>query len=659
MQAAPADEQFRLLADSIPQLAWMADAAGAIFWYSRRWYEYTGSTPEQMEGWGWQSVHHPEVLPGVLERWRDSLARGEPFEMEFPLRRKDGQYRWFLTQVSPVRDASGQVVRWFGTNTDIHAWREMREEAARGEERLRFALAAARMGTYAWTAGSDRLEWSAELCRLHGLEPREFRGTYEHARELTHPDDYQRVNEVIARSTREGGDFEVEYRVILPRDGSVRWLYAYGHTSLGPSGAARLLGAVMDITDRKRVDEALRASVEIGQTLNQVGQAIAGQLDLDQLVQTVTDAATRLTRAQFGAFFYNVINEKGESYTLYTISGVPREAFARFPMPRNTAVFQPTFDGTGIVRSDDITRDPRYGKSAPHHGMPAGHLPVVSYLAVPVISRSGEVLGGLFFGHAQPGVFTEREEELVKGLAGQTAVAIDNARLYQRSQEAVKLRDEFLSIASHELKTPLTPLRLQMQTLEKHAAEGTLASLPPERLQRVAEVSLRQVSRLTRLIEDLLDVARINAGKLKLNHGAGELVALVKEAVDRYAPGAPVTVHAPPLLHCKCDALRIEQVFVNLLTNALKYAPGQPVEVFLREEGGEAILEVKDLGPGIAHEDQDRIFGRYERLGSSQSVGGLGLGLFIARQIVEAHGGSLSVKSEPGHGSVFTVRLPV
>src|SRR6202012_2529093 len=131
--------------------------------------------------------------------------------------------------------------------------------------------------------------------------------------------------------------------------------------------------------------------------------------------------------AEFGAFFYNVINPSGESYMLYTLSGAPIEAFSKFPMPRNTEVFAPTFSGASIVRSDDITKDPRYGKNEPRRGMPEGHLPVRSYLAVPVVSRTGEVLGGLFFGHAEVGRFTEDAEELVRGVAGQAAVAIDNA----------------------------------------------------------------------------------------------------------------------------------------------------------------------------------------------------------------------------------------
>lgn len=161
----------------------------------------------------------------------------------------------------------------------------------------------------------------------------------------------------------------------------------------------------------------------------QTGLLLTKTLDLETIVQSATDAGLALSGAQFGAFFYNVVNSSGESYVLYTLSGVDREKFAKFPMPRNTAIFAPTFEGTGIIRSGDITRDPAYGKNAPHHGMPAGHLPVRSYLAVPVKNHAGEVLGGLFYGHERPDVFEQSSESLVATVAAQAAVAMDNVRL--------------------------------------------------------------------------------------------------------------------------------------------------------------------------------------------------------------------------------------
>jgi len=192
--------------------------------------------------------------------------------------------------------------------------------------------------------------------------------------------------------------------------------------------------------NRRETARLLEEERQVLELLNEVGNTVAAELDLERAVQVVTDAATRLSGAAFGAFFYNVIDDKGESYTLYTLSGAPREAFSKFPMPRNTKVFAPTVNGEGIVRSPDIRKDPRFGKNAPHYGMPKGHLPVVSYLAVPVVSRTGEVHGGLFFGHRDPGVFDKRAERNALAVAAQAAVAIDNANLFGRAREEIGQR---------------------------------------------------------------------------------------------------------------------------------------------------------------------------------------------------------------------------
>jgi GAF domain-containing protein/anti-sigma regulatory factor (Ser/Thr protein kinase) len=186
---------------------------------------------------------------------------------------------------------------------------------------------------------------------------------------------------------------------------------------------------------RRAVEERLRKEARIVENLNDVGRMLVADLDLTAVVQRVIDAATERTSAQFGAFFYNVADEKGESYLLHALAGAPAESFANFPMPRNTQIFAPTFSGQGIVRVDDVTQDPRYGQNPPYNGMPAGHLPVRSYLAVPVVSRSG-VIGGLFFAHEEPGRFTDADERIVIGVAAHAAVAIENAKLYEAERRA-------------------------------------------------------------------------------------------------------------------------------------------------------------------------------------------------------------------------------
>jgi PAS domain S-box-containing protein len=174
----------------------------------------------------------------------------------------------------------------------------------------------------------------------------------------------------------------------------------------------------------------------LAETVLRVAQAVAAHDDLHEIVQVVTDETTAITGAQFGAFFYNVVDRDGESYSLYTISGVPRERFERFPMPRNTDIFRPTFEGTGTMRIDDVTADPRYGHNPPYHGMPEGHLPVRSYLAVSVFSRAADVVGGLFFGHEQPGVFTPAHERVAEVIAAHAGVAVEKAQLLAAERAA-------------------------------------------------------------------------------------------------------------------------------------------------------------------------------------------------------------------------------
>jgi two-component sensor histidine kinase/PAS domain-containing protein len=194
-------------------------------------------------------------------------------------------------------------------------------------------------------------------------------------------------------------------------------------TDIREDGEADLRARLVD------AETALADEIRKSQTLARVSEAVASSIDIDACIQVVIDGAREISGAAFGAFFYNVVDPSGEAYTLYRLSGASPEAFANFPMPRKTEVFAPTFEGTGVVRSDDITRDPRYGRNAPRRGMPEGHLPVRSYLAIPVATRRGLVLGGLFFGHPEPGKFSARDETLLVGLGAQVAATIETIKL--------------------------------------------------------------------------------------------------------------------------------------------------------------------------------------------------------------------------------------
>lgn len=253
------EERFHTMANSIPQLAWMAHADGFIFWYNRRWYEYTGTTPEQMEGWGWQSVHDPEVLNEVLIRWQEAIATGQSFDMEFPLRGADGQFRTFLTRVQPLKDAQGRVVRWFGTNTDVDELKSL-EEALRGTQaRLNSALRAGSIGTWSWDVKSDQVVGDVFVARTFSLDEEAVAEglPVEAYLAAISQEDRPAVEATLERARQTNGFYDMEFRVQLI-DGELRWLQARGQAKCDERGSAlRFDGAIMDITERKLAEVAL------------------------------------------------------------------------------------------------------------------------------------------------------------------------------------------------------------------------------------------------------------------------------------------------------------------------------------------------------------------------------------------------------------------
>jgi diguanylate cyclase (GGDEF)-like protein/PAS domain S-box-containing protein len=253
------ENQFRTMANTIPQLAWMAHADGFIFWYNRRWHEYTGTTPEQMEGWGWQSVHDPDLLPKIMAQWQEALSTRQPFEMEFPLRGADGQFRVFLTRGQPLKDAQGDVVQWFGTNTDVDELKRMEASLRDAQTRLNSALAAGAIGTWTWDIVNDRLiadEFTARMFLIeadaaaNGLPAEVYL-------QAIHEEDRPGVAEALERAIQNCGQYDIEYRV-RQKEGVFRWLQARGRVECDGAGTAlNFYGAVMDITGRKHADERL------------------------------------------------------------------------------------------------------------------------------------------------------------------------------------------------------------------------------------------------------------------------------------------------------------------------------------------------------------------------------------------------------------------
>jgi PAS domain S-box-containing protein len=277
----------------------------------------------------------------------------------------------------------------------------------------------------------------------------------------------------------------------------------------------------------------------------------------------------------------------------------------------------------------------------------------------------GRLLGVLTLARKAGSPLTEEDVSLAEDIASRISGSLENSSLYQKAESAIRLRDEFLSIASHELRTPLTPLKIRVQQMQRmlDGRRTPTGAFPVEQLGKTVETCHRQIERLSKLVDDLLDISRISRGKLSLHAEAFDLAELVRDIQNRFsgqleAAGCEVKLQLESPLEVTLDLSRVEQVIVNLLTNAIKYAPGQPIEIGARSEGDEVEINVRDHGIGIAAEDQARIFQRFERAVSSNHFGGLGLGLYIVSQILAAHGGRISVSSNPGDGATFSVRLP-
>ncbi|HXQ72375.1 MAG TPA: PAS domain S-box protein [Pyrinomonadaceae bacterium] len=624
-------------------------------------------------------ANHLDEEPKILAR----LRAGERVDhFETVRQRKDGTLVEISLTISPIIGPHGQIIGASKIARDVTEQRQSRRALDEAAERLKLALAAASLGDWSWDARTDLVTVSETAARIFGVPPGQPMSREEMLK-LLEVKDRERSRLTVETALANHTDYDIEYRLKSPGD-SDRWISTKGRGVYAEDGTIiGQLGFVQDISARKAAEETLLEQAEALQTLNEVGKLISAELDLHNTVQAVTDAATEITGARFGSFFYNVSTEEGASYMLYTLAGVPREAFAHFPMPRATDLFGPTFRGEGVVRIGEVKKDPRYGKNSPYYGMPEGHLPVNSYLAVPVVSRSGEVLGGLFFGHPEMDVFTERDEIVVAGLASQAAVAMDNARLYETAQkaraeaekaaaekerlyrqaeESSRLKEEFLATISHELRTPLSAILGWARMLR-------MGQLSEENAAKALDTIERNARAQAQLVDDLLDVSRIITGKLRMDVQPADPNSFIDAAVEAVRPAAEAKgvrvqkVIDTGAISIPGDPVRLQQVVWNLLSNAIKFTP-RGGRVLIRSERVNSHLEivVSDTGQGISQDFLPHVFDRFRQADqkTSRQHGGMGLGLAIVRHLVEMHGGSVRAMSDgEGQGSTFTVMLPI
>ena len=658
-------EQHLTLINQAPLGVYLVDADFRIVEVNPVAMPVFGDIPGGVIGRDFDEIIHilwrKEYSDEIVDIFRRTLATGEPYVCPEGggLRIDRGATEYYEWRVDRITLTDGR----FGL---VCYFRDISEQkkAASAKAHLAALVDSAEDAIIAKDLDGVVQSCNAAAERLFGYSSDELIGRP--VRILIPPERQSEEDEILAR-LRRGERIEHFETVRVTKNG--RRLDVALTISPVRDDSGRIIGASKigrDITAAKQAEaeriRLLQENAAVTETLNNVGAIVASDLDRGTVVQAVTDAATELTAAEFGAFFYNATDERGESYTLYTISGVPRELFSQFPMPRNTKLFEPTFKGTAVVRSADVTKDPRYGHNAPYHGMPQGHLPVRSYLAVPVKGRGGDVIGGLFFGHSEVGRFGAHHERIAVGIAAWASVALENARLYTSVQEASRVKDEFLASLSHELRTPLNAILGYARMMRS----GIIA---PDRRQKAIETIERNATSLTQIVEDVLDISRIVSGKIRLNVQPVDFPAVVRSALDAIAPAADAKgvrvehVIDPEAGPISGDPERLQQVLWNLLSNAVKFTNrGGKVQARLERVNSHVELTVSDTGIGISPEFLPHVFERFRQAdaGITRERGGLGLGLSIARQLTEMHGGTIDVSSAGlGQGTTFRVRVPV
>ncbi|WP_017298379.1 hybrid sensor histidine kinase/response regulator [Nodosilinea nodulosa] len=759
------EERFGHLADNISQLAWMADASGWIFWYNQRWYDFTGTTLGEMQGWGWQQVHHPDHLDRVVKKVSRCFATGEVWEDTFPLRGKDGEYRWFLSRATPVRDEDGQVLRWVGTNTDITDLRqaeqaleqvterlsialksapitlfnqdqELRyvwvhnpthnyskdqmlgrrdedlvstEAAARlsqlkrrvldtgvglraevrvehsvyditldpicdrqgrvvgiagaavdiseraqleaehrqaeatlrnSEEQLRLAQRAAGAGLWDWNMVTNQVTWSPEYYHLYGLDA-EVTPSYENWLASILPADRQRIEQATQAAIEQRQDLKVDFRIVHPDDGQ-RWIMVRGQTFCDAvDNPIRMTGIAINITERKRFEQALVESEAIART--QAEELAALMEATPAAIWIAHDADCHYMTANRMAYEL-MQTEPGGPTTATPPEGEPGLPFKQFkegqqiapqdlPMQKAIRTRQEVVDDIEFVYPDGTVRS-IYGK------------------AVPLYGPGGAVRGAI-------GGFTEitalkRSEREREQLLQRERIAREEA------EQANRLKDQFLAVLSHELRSPLNPILGWSKLLQTRSFD------PDKTAQALATIE-RNAQLQAQLVDDLLDLAKILRGKLHLTPVSIAMAGVVESALETVKTAAAKKSIALALdldrtVRVAGDAARLQQIVGNLLSNAVKFTPqGGQITVTLRAATDQAEVVVNDTGIGISPDFLPYLFEsfRQEDISITRRHGGLGLGLAIVRQLVEIHGGSITACS-PGEnlGATFTVRLP-
>ncbi|EFH88036.1 PAS/PAC sensor signal transduction histidine kinase [Ktedonobacter racemifer DSM 44963] len=596
-----AEAELHALVDAIPQQVWTIRPDGYLDYCNQRWLDYTSLSIEQAQGDGWIQCLHPDDRQRIQDAWQMSRKTGMPFETEQRLRHgMTGTYRWFLVRALPVRDETGQIIKWFGTSTDIEEQKRAEQKLKESEERFR--LLAETVPQVVWVARPDgQHEYTNQhWCDYTGLTLEQIQSDRWAQLPFFHPDDREDRQARWQHALDTGAMYEHEGRLRNGQTGEYRWFLTRGVPMRDEAGQiVKWFGTSTDIEEQKRTEEALRQSQKRASVLMNSNMIGINIIEGEQIVDA-NDTFLHMT-----------------GYTREDLRA-GRLNWMRMTLPEYLARTRQAHQELAAQQS--ITYEKEYVCKD------GSRLPVL-------------VCGVVLQHHPFQGI----------------AFILDNSARKELEQR----KDSFISMASHELRNPLASLKMQTQLVRKRLEKQThheAAAL----LSRVEG----PVKQLERLIGELLDVSKIQAGRLEYLQETVDLDALLHEVADTMQQLSPThTIVVRGAVPCSLvgDKDRLWQAFTNLLSNAIKYSPdAETVEMDLSASAEIVMIRVRDHGLGIPREQCDKIFDRFYRVSGprQRAIPGLGMGLYIVAEIVKAHGGTIMVDSAVGKGSTFTVTLP-
>lgn len=606
-------EQFQLLANSLPQLVWMANETGWIYWYNDRWYEFTGTTLNEMEGWGWQSVHDPKKLPAVMEKWQKCIATGQVFEMIFPLKGADGIFRTFLTRVAPVKSTDGKVTKWLGTNTDITIQKTAENKALEAlrvsEERYDLTVRSMNIGVWDWNIVTNELYWSKKLLDIMGIADQQFKPHYIEFSSRLHPEDKEATEKMLFDHLKQLCPFNREYR-LRRNNGEYIWIHALGQAQWNTNGEpTRMAGSVNDISARKEAEKKMALLASIVQSTE---DAIISQT-LDSVIVSWNKGAEML----FGYAAADIIGKQ-----IHLI--LPQDRQDEELMIANEMKHGKPIRHMETIR---MHKDGRYIN--------------VALTISPVRDNTGKIIG---------------ISNIIHDMTEHKAAEKQRESLIAKLAESNTELERFAYIASHDMQEPLR----MINNFSHLIAEEYTDKLNDEGKEYIDFVRTG-AERMQAMVDDLLEYARIgsnNTQRVLVN--AADEVKHVIENLSARIKECKADVSHDDLPTFKGNPVQFMRLLQNLICNGLKYQKqdnAPKIHIAVQDKGGNWCFSVQDNGIGIDEEFINLVFDPFKRLHSWDEYKGTGIGLAVCKKIVENHNGKIWVTSTPGEGSIFYFTL--